>query len=104
MSTRFQIYCDYKNALKKADEIEKLSRQIRNLSDDDLRDESNRLNKFWTGQSKDVFGHKLHSTANDLDEVSAGLVKIASTIRDIAARNYNTEIRALELAERRAYK
>lgn len=102
MNKKYQIYCDYKKAIEKATELEKLSRDISKLAEEDVRNETNMLDKYWKGTGKDIFGSKLNVTADDIMEISRRLKQTANTIKIIAQKNYSAEMKALEIAQKRS--
>lgn len=103
MSTRFEIYCDYHRALKKADQIEQTARNLKKISAEQLNSESFAMSFFWEGPAKDICCDKIRNTSDSILTVYGNLLKIANTIRDIAEKNYKTEMKALEIAEKREY-
>lgn len=104
MVSEYQIYCDYKKALNKATEIEEISRKIRMMAEYEVRNENYILNNCWNGPGKDAFGKKLVYTADELQVICSNLNKIADTIRIIAQKNYESELKALKIAKDRSYR
>lgn len=103
MSKRYQIYCDYRKAINKADELVKYANKLRSIATDEINCEPEVLDKSWTGTGKEIISGKLRNTGNDIVEVSKNLIKVANTIRGIAEKNYRAEMRALEIAQNREY-
>lgn len=103
MSKRYQIYCDYRKAISKADELVKYANKLRSIATDEINCEPGVLEKSWTGTGKDIISGKLRNTGNDIVEVSKNLIKVANTIKGIAEKNYRAEMRALEIAQNREY-
>lgn len=102
--TEYQLYCNFKNANKKASELDEIAESIRNLANRKISDEINQLKANWSGESSDAFVSKMNLLAEKSRREADKITEIANTIRKVAQRTYDTEMRALEISRRRTYK
>lgn len=103
MKTKFQIYCDYLKAINLAKNIEVIASMSREVAYDKIHSHIHNLSSCWEGQAKGLYCKKLLDTSGDIKQSADNLKKIAVTIRQIAARNYSSELKALEIAKKREY-
>ena len=99
----YTIKLDYKNALKQEESLEESARDIEKISKTDLMGCMNRISKEWKGEASDAYRSKGQKSAENLLAIAKNLRKTATTIREIAQRTYDAEMRALALAQKREY-
>lgn len=96
MKSEFQIYCDYKRAVDKANLLLRIASNMEDIAQEKMVNQMNRLSKYWSGEGKDIFTEKMRLTADDMSETAKSLHTVANTIQTIAQANYNAEMKALE--------
>ena len=98
MRTSYQIYCDYVRAITKANRIEGVARTLNTVSNRYLSDEIDNLSQQWQGDAIHIVRSKGAEISTSITDQARNLFRLADTMRAIARRNYNAEMRALELA------
>lgn len=103
MATKLELYINLLQANARASELERLASTLKTLSNTKLQQDLAQLSQEWTGSASREYiaqGKRLHTAI--LAEVR-NLTAEAQTIRTIAKRTYDTEMRALEMANNRTY-
>ncbi|MBQ7133480.1 MAG: hypothetical protein IJO20_03195 [Ruminococcus sp.] len=96
MKSEFQIFCDYKRAVDKANLLIRIASNMDDIAQEKMVNQTNRLSKYWSGEGKDIFTDKMRLTADDISETAKSLRSVANTIQTIAQQNYTAEMKALE--------
>lgn len=102
--TKHELYCNYLIARKKASDLDKIANQIRKLAENKFNSELNKIEKNWVGTVSIAYINKGKILTEHLIQKSISLQNTAETIRKVAERVYNTEMKALEIAKSRTYK
>ena len=102
MRTSYQIYCDYRRAISKASQLETLATTIRYVGRRYVSEEIETLSQKWQRDPINIVRGKGNEIYSGLISEADRLKSLATTIRRIATRNYNAEMRALELARTRS--
>lgn len=101
---RFEIYMNYLSAISKASSLEGTAKRLRAVSDKTLAGKlCSDIPSVWTGNAANAFVAKGKQLKTEILKEASSLEETARVIRSIAKRTYDTEMRALELAEMRAY-
>ncbi len=103
MATRESIAIDLQEARNRASELENIASQLNTLAGTDMQNSFQTLSSGWSGDSANAFLKKGSDLQTDIKNQAANLNQIASTIRSVAQNIYNTELRNIEIAERRDY-
>ena len=96
--TEYQININFKEAMRKADRLEEIADNIKNMADSDLEREMNAIRANWKGENAENYLRKTDTVRGKMRKTADNLKKIARTIRTIATNTYNAEMRALEIA------
>lgn len=102
--TKYQIECNYRLALKRADELSETARNIMKVSENISNDVMAGLEADWHGNSATDYKRKLNLFSAKVECESKKLENIANTIRRVAKRTYDTEMQSLEISRKRTYK
>lgn len=102
--TKYQIECNYRLALKRADELSETARNIMKLSENISNDVMAGLEADWHGNSATDYKRKLNLFSAKVECEAKKLENIANTIRRVAKRTYDTEMQSLEISRKRTYK
>lgn len=102
--TKYQIECNYRLALKRADELSETARKIMKVSENISNDIMSGLNADWHGNSATDYKRKLNLFSAKVECEAKKLENIANTIRRVAKRTYDTEMQSLEISRKRTYK
>lgn len=103
MATRASIEMDFRQAMAQADRVDDAANNLSGVSNRQLEGTLQDLASGWNGENADAYlakGAKLQSRINNS---ASELQEIASTIRRIAKRIYDTEMANLRIAEQRDY-
>ena len=102
--TKYQIECNYRLALKRADELSETARNIMKVSENISNDVMAGLEADWHGNSATDYKRKLNLFSAKVECEAKKLENIANTIRRVAKRTYDTEMQSLEVSRKRTYK
>ena len=102
--TKYQIECNYRLALKRADELSETARNIMKVSENISNDVIAGLEADWHGNSATDYKRKLNLFSAKVECEAKKLENIANTIRRVAKRTYDTEMQSLEISRKRTYK
>lgn len=102
--TKYQIECNYRLALKRADELSETARNIMKISENISNDVMAGLEADWHGNSATDYKRKLNLFSAKVECEAKKLENIANTIRRVAKRTYDTEMQSLEISRKRTYK
>ena len=102
--TKYQIECNYRLALNRADELSETSRNIMKVSENISNDVMAGLEADWHGNSATDYKRKLNLFSAKVECEAKKLENIANTIRRVAKRTYDTEMQSLEISRKRTYK
>lgn len=102
--TKYQIECNYRLALKRADELSETARNIMKVSENISNDVMAGLKADWHGNSATDYKRKLNLFSAKVECEAKKLENIANTIRRVAKRTYDTEMQSLEISRKRTYK
>lgn len=102
--TKYQIECNYRLALKRADELSETARNIMKVSENISNDVMTGLEADWHGNSATDYKRKLNLFSAKVECEAKKLENIANTIRRVAKRTYDTEMQSLEISRKRTYK
>lgn len=99
----FEIYCNYAAACRQARELENISRKIKHNAESYISGMIRSLDSHWNGDASKAFIEKEKRLAEKMLNEALSLQQVADTIRRIAQRTYEAEMRALELSRKRSY-
>ena len=99
----FEIRMDYDRAVRQANSLEEIARDLRNTANRDLQDCVSQISYNWTGTNSSAYVRKCGILKSNILKTSENLDKTADTIRKIAKNTYNAEMNALRLAKLRKY-
>jgi len=101
MLSRLTIEIDFKQALSCASSLERYAAEVERIADNQIEDSISNVRVSWTGENSNLFVKKQMTLQGDVKKAAQDLKKIAADIRSAAETVYNTEMRNLEIAERR---
>ena len=103
MSSEHSIMLDFQQAKTRADELDEIASQIKNLTEKDFETDLQQLSKAWQGEAANQFLQKGILMKDKMLATAKRLNDTANTIRTTAKRTYDAEMKALELAKQREY-
>ena len=103
MTGRNEIQLNYKRALRQADELDRLARQLKDLEEQNCEDALEGIRNAWEGENAGDFGRKGQRINLLIRQHSSTLRETAAVLRRTAVNTYRAELRSIEIAERRKY-
>ena len=100
--TRCELYINLLSTNCRAAELERTSARIRKAAEN-LQAELNGISANWQGIASRAYTDKGVTLVRKMQAEARHLNQTAETIRRIAKRTYDAEIKALETANQRAY-
>lgn len=99
-----EIRLNYNRAVRQADSLEQLSRNLKSLANNDMSGSISEIAGSWTGENSNSYRGKYEQLKAKVLATAGKLENTATTIRRIAQNTYNAEMRALRIAQERAYR
>lgn len=103
MNTEAQIMMNFRMAVKKAEELEQVSSELKSMVQNDLESSMQALSNAWKGEGATAYLNKGIKLKEKILASARQLDKTASTIRNVAKRTYDAEMHALQIARERMY-
>ena len=97
------IEMNFRQAKQQADQLENLAVRLERLAKNDFRGTLQNLSSCWKGESADAYMRKGERLEDHMARTASNLKKTARTIRSVAQRTYEAEMRAREIARNRTY-
>lgn len=101
MSTLSEINFNYNKAINQAKELEEISRKMKNAANNTVEAILNDVHAAWKSDSTSMYIKKGQKVGNDIRITSTNLNNIAQTIRTIARRVRDAELKAWRIANER---
>lgn len=98
-----EIRMDYKNAIRQAESLEEIAKELRNTANRDFQDCISEISYNWTGDNSTAYVSKCNKLKSKIIKTSDQLDRTATTIRKIAKSIYDAEMNALQIAKIRKY-
>lgn len=102
MNTEYQIRADYNSANRAADELEDIAGSLIRLADSGLDGAFRTLENSWRGENAERFINKGSIVREQILGTAKDIRNAAERLRSDARSVYQAEMRALEIARRRA--
>lgn len=99
----FLIEMNYKAAMEKAAELERVAGNLENLSNEDLNGVEKKIRNNWEGENAGNYLTKVETAKSNVSVIAKQIRKLARTVREIAKTTRDAEIRAQQLAKKRTY-
>ena len=103
MRSEGAILYDFRKAMQDAETLENAAEKMKRLAENDMENSKHSLSAAWTGQASEGYQRKYVKLQRDILSSANDLRRQASTIRTMARRTYEAEMRALRLASDRNY-
>lgn len=101
MSSLSEIYFNYNQAIKQANKLESVAKDLRKASDRTMEDILNNVNSAWKSDSTPLYLKKGQKVEGDIRTTAGNLDNIAQAIRTIAERIREAELEAWRIANAR---
>lgn len=99
-----QLYIELNSAKQRAAELDRAASRLRNLASNSFPAELRKIDANWNGESSVRFIAKGKDIIEKINAEADALQKCADTIRTIARRVYDSEMKALEISRNRTYR
>ncbi len=104
MKTLYSIEFDFRQAKKRAEELETIAADMKKLADRELEVSLQNLSGAWKGEAAQAYLRKGSKLKENILKTSNDLKKTAATIRRVAKRTYDAEKAVYQIAMDRKYK
>lgn len=104
MKSLFAIEFDFRQAIKRAEELEEIAADMKKLADAELEETLQSLSSSWRGDAASAYLNKGARLQTKILKSSNDLKKTATTIRSVAQRTYRAEMAVYRIAMERKYK
>jgi WXG100 family type VII secretion target len=101
--TLTSIALDFNKAKTQASKLEEISRKVKQERNN-LESAKKMISSSWKSDNSNAYLNKIAVVENELSNIEKNLNQIASTVRTIAQNTYNSEKKAITLANQRTYK
>lgn len=100
--TRYQLYIDLLSANARAGDLERTANRLKKTAES-VSNETHAITNNWTGNAASEYIKKGNMLVEKIMAEARAIDLYAQTIRRIARRIYETEIKALDMANSRTY-
>lgn len=100
--TRYQLYIDLISANARAGDLERIANRLKKAAES-VSNEIHAVTNNWTGNAASEYIKKGNLLVEKMMAEARAIDSYAQTIRRIAKRTYETEIKALDTANSRTY-
>lgn len=101
--TAYELFCNFTKSNAKATELENIAKKIKSLNSSTYKEELSNVENYWHGEAADVYMQKAVEISEEMDNIAASLLETADLIKRTAARVYEAEMKALDIAKNRTY-
>lgn len=101
--TMYAIQMDFANALRQADQLEKIAGNVEKLIDSQFQSCLDGVSAGWKGESAKLFLKKGNVVGENVKKLARNLRNTAQAVRQIAKTTYEAERSAYEIAQERTY-
>lgn len=98
-----KLKINFEKALKQAEELENIAKEIENVAKVDLEDSFNSISRNWTGENSNNYIKKGAKVKEDIKKTAKNLKETAEAIREIVRRDKEAEEAAERIAQERSY-
>lgn len=98
-----KLKINFEKALKQAEELENIAKEIENVAKVDLEDSFNSISRNWTGENSNNYIKKGAKVKEDIKKTAKNLNETAEAIREIVRRDKEAEEAAERIAQERSY-
>lgn len=98
-----KLNINFEKALKQAEELENIAKEIENVAKVDLEDSFNSISRNWTGENSNNYIKKGAKVKEDIKKTAKNLKETAEAIREIVRRDKEAEEAAERIAQERSY-
>lgn len=88
------IDIDYQDTLRKADQLERLAEELRQVSAHDLQDLQSGVGRTWRGSSAELYRKRMQTLQRQVDAQARDLKSTASRLRQAAEHYRRLELMA----------
>lgn len=103
MASEAEIQFNYEKALKKAQELEEVAGELRQIAAGELDGTLTQLRGSWKGEAAELYQNKGEALGEKVGKSAENLLEIADGARKMAKRLYDAEMAAYRLAQIRNY-
>lgn len=104
MKSASEIRFDFQQAIRRAEELENIAADLKQLASGELGEFLQNLSTAWKGEAANAYLQKGARLQDKILKSAKDLNSTASTIRSVAKRIYDAEMRAYRLAKQREYR
>ena len=98
MKSLAQINLDYQKAIRQADELDAVARDLDSLANNDFQGCLRNVSANWKGENSQAYIRKGNKLKSDINKSATQLRRVASTIRVIARNTRQADINARNIA------
>lgn len=101
MSSLSEIYFNYDHAIRQAETLENIAKQLTDAADRDMENVLNDISRAWKSDNSPQYIRKGQKVEGDIRTSAGNLTNIATAIRTIAKRILDAELEAWRIANER---
>ncbi|MDE5778006.1 MAG: hypothetical protein K2I10_05800 [Lachnospiraceae bacterium] len=102
MADEATIIFNYEKAIKQADELVGIAKEVRKVVNANIAESLTAIDKNWDGENSVKFIKKGNVLKGKISDSADDIEKIAGDIRIMAKRIYDAEMEAIRIARQRA--
>lgn len=100
--SRFSIIMDYQNAMRQAENLEKIAEELKQCIDNSETFKAN-VRGSWNGENAELYISKTEQSTERLRQIRNSVIATKDVVKRIAKRTYDSEMAALDISTKRTY-
>lgn len=104
MASEQTIQFNYDQAMRQANDLLDISKEINKLAVNKLADSIQTIDKNWDGNNSKKFIKKGNTLKGKIEDSAEDLKKISDSIKQMAKKIYDAEMESIRIAKERSYK
>ena len=102
MASEDTIQFNYNKAIKQADDLLDISKEVKKISENKLADSLEKIDKNWDGENSKKFIKKGNTLKGKIEDSADDLKKVSESIKQMAKKIYDAEMESLRIAKERS--
>ena len=104
MASEDTIQFNYEKAIRQANDLQDISKEIKKLAENKLTDSLQTIDKNWDGDNSKKFIKKGNTLKGKIEDSAEDLQKVSTSIRQMAKKIYDAEMESIRIAQERSSK
>jgi len=104
MASEQTIQFNYEQAIRQANDLLDISKEVKKLADNKLTDSIQTIDRNWDGENSKKFIKKGNTLKGKIEDSAEDLQKVSESIKQMAKKIYDAEMENIRIARERTAK